>query len=155
MSTFKNIPIKVERPPAPDDTEIARTVLDEVRVLLEEFIGSGQSSAVDLRQIPQMGPEAYQFLKDSLSAGEVSATIKSAGRTEIHETAYPGVWWVTHRNQKNDIVTEVIEVTEIPDILKSQPEDIRHGLRRLTQRMAVTEPPSKPSPARQPEFSND
>lgn len=103
-------------------------------------MASGQRGAIDLRQVPLMGAEAYQLFKDSLSTGEVSATITSAGRTEVHETAYPGVWWVTHRNQKNEIVTELIEVTDVPDILKSQPEDIRHGQRKLAHRISLAQP---------------
>ena len=141
MSTFKNIPIQVDLPSPLDDTAIARSVLHHVQVLLEEFVRSGESGAIDLRQVPLMGPDGYQFLKQSLSAGEVSATIKSAaGRAEIQETVYPGVWWVTHRNQKDEIVTEVIEVTDMPEILKSQREDARHGLRRLIQRLSLIEP---------------
>lgn len=140
MSTFKNIPIRVELPSPVDDTAIAHAVLCEIQVLMEEFVSSGQSGAIDLRQVPPMGPDAYQFLKQSLSAGEVSATIKGVGRTEAQETAYPGVWWITHRNQKDEVVTELIEVTEIPEILKSQREDVRHGLRRLAKRISLSEP---------------
>lgn len=137
MSTFKNIPIRVELPTPLDYHAIAHSVMLEVQVLLDEFVRSGQSGAIDLRQIPMMGPEIYQFLKQSLSAGEVSATIKGVSRTEVHETAFPGVWWVTHRNQKDDIITELIEVTEIPEILRSQREDILHGLKSLGERLHV------------------
>ncbi|MDD1619313.1 MAG: hydrogenase expression/formation protein, partial [Methylococcaceae bacterium] len=105
MSTFKNIPISVELPSPVDDTAIVHAVLHEIQLLVEEFVRSGQSGAIDLRQVPPMGPEGYQFLKDSLSAGEVTASIKGVGRTEVQETAYSGVWWVTHRNQKDEILT--------------------------------------------------
>lgn len=139
MSTFKNIPIKVEVPSPLDDTAVAHSVLREIQVMLAEFVRSGQGGEIDLRQIPPMGPDAYQFLKQSLGSGEVSAMISGACKTELRETAYPGIWWVTHSNRKNEVVTEIIEVTDIPEILKSQPEDVHHGLIRLEQHISLAE----------------
>lgn len=144
MNTFKNIPIRVELPSPLDDTAIARSVLNDIRILVATFVSSGQTGAIDLRHALPMGPRGYQFLKQTLSAGEVTATINGTARTEIRETAYPGVWWVTHRNRNDEIVTELIEVAAIPEILKSQPEDIRYGLQQLSRRLTNAGPEFSP-----------
>ncbi len=59
---------------------------------------------------------------------------------EIRETQYPGVWWLTHRNEQGGIVTELIEITEVPAILKSHVADMAAGLRRLEQALAPPPP---------------
>lgn len=84
-----------------------------------------------------MDAATYQRLKDALSTGEVTATVAADLRVEISETQYPGVWWLTHRNERGDIVTELIEVTEVPAILKSHVADMRAGLQRLEQALAL------------------
>jgi hypothetical protein len=43
------------------------------------------------------------------------------------------VWWVTHVNDRGETATEIIEITEIPAILKPHAVDVRAGLRRLEE----------------------
>ena len=45
------------------------------------------------------------------------------------------MWWVTHYNVEGDIVADLLEITHIPEILKSQPEDIGEGLEQLRARL--------------------
>ena len=47
------------------------------------------------------------------------------------ETAYPGVWWLEHRNALDEIVGRYIEITHVPEILSSQDADIAAGRARL------------------------
>ncbi|MDD5037537.1 MAG: hydrogenase expression/formation C-terminal domain-containing protein [Methylococcaceae bacterium] len=131
MNTFKNIPIQVEGHSPEAEMALARALLYEIHTLLKGLFHTGQGGCIDLRALPPMGPLAYRFLKDSLSVGEVSASIAGDRRSDIQETAFPGVWWITHRNEREEIVTELIEVTEFPDLLKSQREDIRLGLKKM------------------------
>lgn len=131
MSRFKGIPIRIESNEANDGTAIAKAVLHEIHALLEGLLETGEGGTIDLRALPPLGPAGYGLLRDRLAQGEVSALIDGVSRTEIRETAYPGVWWITHRNQKNEIVTELIEVTKVPEILKSPADDVRTGLARM------------------------
>ena len=135
MSRFKGIPIRIEVEPEVSGTAVAGRVLREIESLLERLLETGEGSAIDLRALPALGVDGYGLLKDTLGQGEVSARIEGLGCTEIRETAYPGVWWSTHRNQKTEIVTELIEITEVPALLKSQHEDVRTGLARLSRRL--------------------
>lgn len=137
MTHFKGIPIRIEPGPRADGTTIAKSILHEIRALMERLLDTGESGAIDLRALPPLGPEGYGLLKDHLAEGEVTAEIRGLGHTEIRETAYAGVWWVTLRNQKNETITELIEITEVPAILKSQREDIRAGLTRMSQRLPL------------------
>ena len=70
-------------------------------------------------------------MRHALGKGEVSAHIEAIGPSEITETRYPGVWWVTHYNVEGDIVADMLEITTAPEILSSQPDDIRSGLALL------------------------
>jgi hydrogenase-1 operon protein HyaF len=105
--------------------------------LLDILARTGEGAVVDLRALPRIGPLGYGFLKDWLSIGEVHAVISGLRQSEIRETAFAGVWWVTHRNEKDEIVTELLEVTEIPSLLKSQQEDIVAGLKTMRDVLPV------------------
>lgn len=75
--------------------------------------------------------------------GEVTAVIAAEVRITVRETQYPGVWWLTHTHEQGGIVTEFIEITMIPDILRPHTADLCAGLKRLDQALAVlrVEPP--------------
>jgi hydrogenase-1 operon protein HyaF len=129
MSSLKDIPVKVVTP-ALGGGGFALAILHELQGMLERLVASGQESCIDLRSLP-MGPGDYQRLQDLLGQGEVSATVQAMGPTRVYETAYPGVWWVSHRNQADEMVADRIEVCLQPEMLKSHPADVEEGLERL------------------------
>lgn len=108
----------------------AHAVLREVEALLARLIETGESGAIDLRGLP-MGPGDYDLLREALGRGEASAALEAGGPSSLVETACSGVWWVTHRNDEGHVVAEYLEVARVPEILLSQPEDMRAGLARL------------------------
>ena len=124
MNDLKGIPIAV----ADDDcltlSGNADPVLHEIRSLLKDLVTSGKSASIDLRSLPLL-PGDYEKLKEVLGQGEVSATIDAMGQTQVRETAVHGVWWVTHYNSDENIIAESIEVTYIPEILRTHPADAR------------------------------
>jgi hydrogenase-1 operon protein HyaF len=91
-------------------------------------------TVIDLRSLP-LAPGEEARIEEALGEGEVRAELDSLGPTVIQETAYPGVWFVTHRNTENEIVARFIEVSLIPEILNAQLPDIETGLRQLTERL--------------------
>lgn len=107
-----------------------RALLAEIAACLERLVASGETGLIDLNSLP-FAPGEYELLHQTLGQGEVSARIEAIGPSEISETRYPGVWWVTHYNVEGDIVADTIEIARIPEIIKSQPEDIRAGLELL------------------------
>ena len=115
-----------------------RPILFEVRHALEELLDSGETSIIDLRSIPLAPGEEETILK-TLGQGEVHAHLSALGPSEIYETRYAGVWLVTHYNEEEAIVSRFIEITKLPDILKSQQEDMSYALAELTQALESQE----------------
>ena len=108
-----------------------KPILHEIRFALEKLLDSGDSSIIDLRSIP-LAPGEEQTIIETLGHGEIHARLDVLGSSEIYESKYAGVWLVTHYNEEQSIVSRFIEVTEIPDLLKSQREDVVHALHGLT-----------------------
>jgi hydrogenase-1 operon protein HyaF len=107
-----------------------RPLLNEIRYALEKLLATGETSAIDLRSIP-LAPGEEEQIEAALGAGEVSAVLEAMGPSEIRETAYPGVWLVTHYNVERQLMGKIIEITRVPDLLKSQDADIADGLQSL------------------------
>ena len=107
-----------------------RALLAEIAALLEKLDDNGETGMIDLNCLP-LAPGEYEQLRQTLGQGEVSARIEAIGASEIIETHYPGVWWVTHYNVEGDIVADMIEIAWLPEIIKSPPEDVHAGLERL------------------------
>jgi hydrogenase-1 operon protein HyaF len=131
INTLASIPITVIPAPQSGGLDMAMTLLHEIQAMLKTLLDTGQNGTLDLRALPTLGEDGYQFLKDKLGQGEVSARIQSFGRSEIQETAYPGIWWVAHYNQDDDILTELVEVNFLPELLKSPRDDVLFGQTNL------------------------
>ena len=135
MNKLKGIPIAI----AGGDDELALSgnadpILHEIQSLLNDLVTSGKSASIDLRSLPLL-PGDYERLKEILGQGEVSATIDAMGPTQVRETAVHGVWWVTHYNSDATVIAELIEVTTMPEILRTHPADARVGLDLLQSRL--------------------
>jgi hydrogenase-1 operon protein HyaF len=128
-SNLKDIPIYAQAGETYSVGNI-RALLSEIAALLEKLVASGETGMIDLNSLP-FAPGEYEQLRQTLGQGEIATRIEAIGPSEIIETRYPGVWWVTHYNVEGDIVADILEVTAIPEIIRSQPEDVRNGLARL------------------------
>jgi hydrogenase-1 operon protein HyaF len=124
-----SIAIKVESPEAYSVGNV-RALLTEIASQLEKLLAQGETGVIDLKSLP-FAPGEYDQLRGLLGRGELSARLEAIGTSEIVETRFPGVWWLTHYNVEGDIVADAIEITFLPEILKSQPEDMRDGLAHL------------------------
>ena len=131
MTSLHAIPIRNEvRGKRGSNLDIAIRLLNDIGRSLETLVRDGRASLIDLRHVPHMTPETYQHLREVLGTGEVTASV-AGGTAEITETATAGVWWVTHRDADGETVTEIIEITEVPAILKSSKVEIEAGIARL------------------------
>lgn len=116
-------------------THNVQPLLHEIRHALARLLEDGASTVIDLRSLP-LAPGEEQQLLDELGHGEVYARLHLMGPTEIVETRYPAVWVVVHFNNDNEVIGKFIEVCSIPELLCSQPEDIRQGLEQLQSQLA-------------------
>ena len=105
-------------------------LLHEIRHALKRLADGGAGTVIDLKCLP-LAPGEDERIEEALGQGEVRAEIDALGPTLIQETSYPGVWLVTHRNTEQAVVGRFIEVTHIPELLKSQQADIENGANRL------------------------
>ncbi|OYY94721.1 MAG: hydrogenase expression/formation protein [Hydrogenophilales bacterium 28-61-23] len=108
----------------------APVLLREIAELARRLLASGESSAIDLRALP-LTPADLDWLRETLGQGQVAATLEAEGESTLSETVCPGVWWVTHRNETGAVVSEFIEVTYFPELLKAHPDDVQTGLEHL------------------------
>lgn len=114
----------------------ARPILFEVLHALEALLESGEPSIIDLRSIP-LAPGEEETILETLGQGEVHARLNALGPSEIIETRYAGVWLITHYNDEEAIVSRFIEITKLPDILKSQDEDMSNALVKLAHELGT------------------
>lgn len=141
MSGLNDIGVKVLNPPPVGEDGLsgnADAILHEIVALLETYTASGEIGAIDLHSLP-LTPTDYELLRNTLAEGEVHAQINVIGNTEVRETLYPGVWWLTYYNAEGDIVADLLEITSVPEILKAPEEDIRDGLIRLRDLLTQAE----------------
>ena len=129
---LETIPIKLANA---DNFSIGNVnaLLSEITSCLAKLLASHEASAIDLRSLP-FAPGEYAHLKQLLGQGEVKARIVAMEISEISETQYAGVWWVTHYDSDEQVAAEFIEVTYAPDILKSHPADVGLAIASLRLR---------------------
>ena len=115
---------------APWETGNLRPLLHEIRHALLNLLETETQTCIDLGALP-MAPGEESRLIEALGQGEISVQMQALGKSEIYETRYPGVWFCTHFNSNDEILGKFIEITRIPDLLKSQHEDMVAGLHDL------------------------
>jgi hydrogenase-1 operon protein HyaF len=125
MSSLESIPVKTEVA-----TGNVEPLLHEIRHALKRLTNGEEGTTIDLKSLP-LAPGEEERIEATLGTGEVRAEVDALGPTLIQETSYPGVWLTTHKNADDAVVARFIEVTYIPELLRSQPEDIDAGIDRL------------------------
>lgn len=118
----------------------APPLLREIRDLLQRLIDTGEGGAIDLHAMPLSAADLH-WLAGQLGEGEVKVSLNSGGVSSITETQAPGVWWVTHRNERDKVVSEFIEVCWVPELVAAQPEDAGLGLDYLDSLVLDLAPP--------------
>ena len=124
--------------PAPT---LAAAVLAEIAAALARLAETGEETLIDLKSLP-LSPADLDHLGEILGKGEVDCALEVAGRSEVRETSFSGVWWIRHYGAGDAIAVEEIAVTRIPDILMSHPDDVALAASRLA---AVVSEPASPA----------
>jgi hydrogenase-1 operon protein HyaF len=117
-------------------TGMAQSLLQEIADRLGDLARTGETSAIDLRSLP-MTPADRHELEESLGRGDVEAMLDVAGKSEVRETQYPGVWWVRHFGAGDAVASERIEITSVPEILITHAADIVAGSKRLHEALSA------------------
>ena len=109
-------------------------ILHQVRHALVRLIDAGETCTIDLRSIP-LAPGEEETIINTLGQGEVSARLYALGPSDIYETRFSGVWLITHYNESDNVISRFIEITDIPDILRAQAEDMSDAVERLLEEL--------------------
>ncbi|MES9874774.1 MAG: hydrogenase expression/formation C-terminal domain-containing protein [Candidatus Sedimenticola sp. 6PFRAG7] len=132
MNALESIPITIETAAGPGGvTENALPLLHEIRHALKRLQENGEPTQFDLRAIP-FAPGDEERLLNLLGQGEVEAVVDALGESKIIETSFPGVWVVSHYSPENERIAFQIEVTDIPEILKTQQADLEDSFLQLS-----------------------
>jgi hydrogenase-1 operon protein HyaF len=114
----------------------AGPVLQEIATALARLLETGQTTMIDLGALPfSAGDE--KALEAALGSGEVRATIEALGTSHVSETGTPGVWRIDHFDHQGETLSRFVEITFVPDILKTQAPDAEQGLSRLQAELAA------------------
>ncbi|MEA3291317.1 MAG: hydrogenase expression/formation C-terminal domain-containing protein [Pseudomonadota bacterium] len=107
-------------------------LLHELRHALDRLLANSEETVIDLARLP-LGPADEVALDAMLGDGEIAATVRVMGDSSVEETAFPGVWRITHRDDGGRVQARFLSVCWIPEILRAQRIDVEDGVRRLTE----------------------
>jgi hydrogenase-1 operon protein HyaF len=128
--------VQITQPQDNAATPRVRALLAEIAQLVDGLARNGGDARIDLRS-PPLEPADRASLEAVLGRGSVSARIDAEVTTDVRETHFPGVWWVSHHSPCGDLVAEFIEICVVPEILSTPPEDIARGLAELRANTAA------------------
>ncbi len=120
------IPIEINH----GSSAMARALFNELAQHLQKLVEQGKEHTVDLFSLP-VNDQDKQELEQLLGKGEVDITLTTVGESRIFETSYNGIWWVRHHAADALLISEFIEVTWIPEIIKSHPSDVELSADRM------------------------
>jgi hydrogenase-1 operon protein HyaF len=121
-----NIPIEINQ----TSGSMARALFNELAQHLQHLLDDGTEHTVDLFSLP-VNDQDKQELDQMLGKGEVEVTLDTVGKSHIFETSFSGIWWVRHYAADELLISEFIEVTWIPEIIKSHPSDVAISADRM------------------------
>jgi hydrogenase-1 operon protein HyaF len=132
--TLNDIPVQS----AAVSTGNLRPVQHEIHQALTDLVEKGTHGMIDLHSLP-FAPQEYAALEEFLGKGEVDITLNVLGTTRLRETGYAGVWRVEHFDDSNKRIGYFIEIGHIPEILRSQCDDIKEGLAAMATVLMMEE----------------
>jgi hydrogenase-1 operon protein HyaF len=112
------------------DDGLVDALLMEIAGRLASLVERGEASSIDLRGLP-LSDMCLADLEQRLGRGEISVRLDAAGISEIHETGFSGVWWSRHADETGRVIAMLVEITAVPDILRTDPRDMVRSLQRL------------------------
>jgi hydrogenase-1 operon protein HyaF len=134
-------PIPVEQQPAAGCAANAvwtgnlEPLRHELRHALEKLVCAGETTVLDLRALP-FSPQEDAALTAWLGVGEVRAELSVLGRSEVQESAFAGIWLVTHFTESGAVCGRYLEVTRCPQILQTPEADLADALSALDASLA-------------------
>ncbi|MCW8918544.1 MAG: hydrogenase expression/formation protein [Gammaproteobacteria bacterium] len=111
-----------------------RRLLHELVERLGRLIEADEPSHFDLTAM-ELGEADHALLRDTLGEGEIMAEVSNFGRVSVMESGYAGIWWVTHLDEEEQVLSEFLEVSYCPEVLIAEMETVADGLNALKARL--------------------
>ncbi len=112
-------------------------LLHQIRHALQRLLERGETTTIDLRRMPLSAAERER-LRRFLGRGEVSVRLEALGESDILESAFPGVWLVTHRDVQGGVMGEFIEIATVPGLLAAGPDDLKDAVGAIQAALEAT-----------------
>lgn len=121
------IPIQTIEPA----TGMVEALMGELAMYLARLAETDEGHIIDLTSLPLNRSDLMELTK-RLGQGEISIKLSTIGDSEIFETSYSGIWWIKHFDPDGKLLSEQLEICNIPDIVKAQKYDIQAAAKLLS-----------------------
>lgn len=111
-------------------TGMVAAILRELEGALQAYLASGKTHVIDLATLP-LGSANRAALEQALGGGEIEVRINALGASLLRETGFAGIWWVRHEDVEGKLLCELLEVTDVPEIVRAYRADIEAASTRL------------------------
>lgn len=108
----------------------ARNLLHELVELLRKLVEEDEPSHIDLTAM-ELGEDDYALLRETLGEGDILAQVTNFGRVSVMECGYAGIWWVTHMDDEEQVLSDFLEVSYCPEVLIAEAEMVEDGFNAL------------------------
>jgi len=136
IARLSDIPVKVMGGATGTVSGGLIAILWEITEMLKRLAQYDEPAAIDLRSLP-FSSNDYQRLRESFGDGELEITLNIDYLSRVRETGYAGVWWVEHLNPEDELVAELLEITNIPEIVVTERDEVERSARRLRSRLSL------------------
>lgn len=118
-------------------------IVEEIILALKNLLERDETHTIYINKLP-LTKKDRELLNSILGKYQIKAVIESKrNKVEYRETAINGVWLgIFFGEDEKKPILETIEITYIPELLKSQKEDIQNGLNLLISLKESISPPS-------------
>lgn len=112
----------------------ALALLHELVERLEKLTKEDEPSHIELTAM-ELGEADYELLRETLGEGEIMAEVTNFGHVTVMETGYAGIWWVTHMDEEEQVLSDFLEVSYCPEVLIADTETVDDGFNALKARL--------------------
>jgi hydrogenase-1 operon protein HyaF len=125
-------PIDLSQSAETKDMTNALPLLVELDSHCRLFALDGSPHSINLTLLP-LSPEELVFIDQRLGRGPVGMLSRAYGKCEVISTQCKNVWWVRYYNAMGALILNLLEVTDIPQVVAAADEDISDSATRLDE----------------------
>lgn len=114
----------------------APAILNELQDRSRGYCPGQSAHVVNLSLLP-MSPEDLDYLVEALGVGPVAILSRGYGNCRITSTRLAHVWWVQYFNSMDQLILNMLEVVDVPEVAQAAAEDYADSIERLGEWLAV------------------